>query len=410
MELDTVNMKSKDNRTDQARILVVSYHSTLPQNTGSNVRIRNLLQNFSRITADLLAPEPRDPDFTHFMVSPPRWTGWLQKIAPFNASIFGLHGQRIFTSAVRYDLGSRGYAAVQCEHLWSFPLAQKVARLLRVPLILVEHNIETVYVERLYDLRLYTAFVQRYEQKALNLSDRIVVCSPTDAAMLCTRFRVPQEKIWIVPNGVSLPQPAVDGELPLPRELHQRDLILFVGKTSYPPNRDAIAIIQKELAPRIVKKHPNALIVIAGGPATAAFDTAAAGYVFTGFVPSLDPLFRAARVCIAPLVSGSGTRLKILEYAAHGKAIVATSVAAEGIELADGRAVVIEDDWEGFAQAVASLIREPERADKLGRHAREVVSDRYTWDSLAAQLEAKIIELAQHCSAKHAEEFDQLAQ
>ncbi|MDZ7343874.1 MAG: glycosyltransferase family 4 protein, partial [candidate division KSB1 bacterium] len=274
-------------RQHKKRLLCVSYHSTVPQNTGANIRMRQILLNLKEMQPILLAPAPLDVDLNHRELVPFRTPVWMRRFLGFNASVLGGYGRSVYRRARRL-LVDLEIAAVQCEHLWSFPLAHRLAHSLRVPLILVEHNIETIYVERVYRTPLLARLLSVYERRAIARSDRVVVCSESDAGLLKQRLGVEPEKIWIVPNGVNLPASSngkVDDSIPA--SLHDKKLILFVGKTTYPPNAEAIRIIRNELVPQVHRHDPRIVFVIAGGPHEPDYRELQNGLVFAGFVENL---------------------------------------------------------------------------------------------------------------------------
>ena len=90
----------------------------------------------------------------------------------------------------------------------------------------------------------------------------------------------------------------------------------------------------------------------------------------TGFVDDVRPFLKAATVCIIPLRVGGGTRLKILEGWAMGKAIVSTSVGAEGLTIKPGRDILIANDPRGFARQIVRALESPELRKSLGRAGR----------------------------------------
>lgn len=371
------------------KLLCVSYHSTIPQNTGANVRIRNILQHMRGFDIVLLAPEPMDGGFEHRIFQPRTFGPQWRKVLKINPAILGCHGPAVFRRAMAALQGEQ-VDAVQCEHLWTYPLAHRLARALKVPLVMIEHNIETIYAERVYPIPSIARFIALYEGRALHRSDRIVVCSDIDKAYVQERFRQPEEKIWVVPNGIGAILNGTPAATPLPAPMQGKKLVLFVGKTDYYPNAEAIRIIRDELAPRLLARDRNLLYVIAGGPRPADYSTVNAGYVFTGFVDDLQSMLQHATVCCAPLASGSGTRLKIIEYAAHARPIVATSIAAEGLRYRHQEEIVIADDWDAFTDAIVAISTGKVDGQRLGRQALAMTKETYLWSSIAGQYAEKL--------------------
>ena len=138
---------------------------------------------------------------------------------------------------------------------------------------------------------------------------------------------------------------------------------------SWFPNRDGVAWFLDEILPRIVRARPDAQFALVGKNAGLQVPSSVAGNVqLLGFVDDLVPVMQEAAVYVVPLRAGSGTRLKVLEAMAFGKAIVTTHIGSEGIALDDGENAIYADSADDFAAAVLrvmddpSLVRTPRRA------------------------------------------------
>jgi glycosyltransferase involved in cell wall biosynthesis len=112
------------------------------------------------------------------------------------------------------------------------------------------------------------------------------------------------------------------------------------------------------------------------------------GVTITGWVPDVRPYIAGATVYVAPLRVGGGTRLKLLQAMAMGRAIVATRLGAEGFPVTDGHELLLADTPEDFAQAVLGLLEDSEQRARLGETARRFVKATYGWDALVPKLEA----------------------
>ena len=166
------------------------------------------------------------------------------------------------------------------------------------------------------------------------------------------------------------------------------DAVLFVGLLSYAPNRDAMEWFAREVLPRLPAEGPE--ILVAGrepGPVLEALAARQPRLRLRGFVPDLAPVYARAAVFVNPMRGGGGTRLKMLEAMAAGKAVVSTTIGAEGVALTPGRDVVIADTPETFAAAVSALLVDRPRAERLGRAARALVEARYRWEACLAPLD-----------------------
>jgi len=152
-----------------------------------------------------------------------------------------------------------------------------------------------------------------------------------------------------------------------------------VATYAYSANIIAAEFLVRGVWPLVRRACPDARLIVAGNKPERipSFAQRPAGVEFTGFVPDLEPLYRSAAMVCCPVLSGGGTRVKILEAAAHGKAVVSTVVGAEGLDLRDGIEIVLRDGARAFAEACTELLRDPVRRDALGRAARDAVARRY---------------------------------
>jgi glycosyltransferase involved in cell wall biosynthesis len=158
---------------------------------------------------------------------------------------------------------------------------------------------------------------------------------------------------------------------------------------SYVPNIDGVIHFVHEIGPRIAEAHPEAHCKIIGArPPPSLLALAGPGVELTGFVSDLRPHLAAAAAVVVPLRLGGGTRLKIVEAMAMGKAIVSTTLGAEGIEAVPGRDILLEDEPAAFAGAVNQLLAEPSLAARLGESARQLAVERYAWGGAARALES----------------------
>jgi sugar transferase (PEP-CTERM/EpsH1 system associated) len=279
--------------------------------------------------------------------------------------------------------------------------AGRVAGRLRPLLVFDDHNAEYVLQQRAFetDIRRPRRWIgaaysfvqwqrlQGYERRACMAADRVVAVSETDAAAL--RRIKPDLSPVVVPNGVDMafytaPSPALDAQqAPGPHDL------AFTGKMDFRPNVDAVLWFVQEVLPLLRQSSPDSrfwvvgqnphsrLAVLAGHP----------GVVVTGRVEDVRPYIASAGVYVVPLRIGGGTRLKVLEAMAMGKAIVSTRLGCEGFDLVPDQELAIADTPAEFASAVLALLGDPDRRERLGRAARRFAGSRYDWSVIVPRLE-----------------------
>jgi polysaccharide biosynthesis protein PslH len=224
--------------------------------------------------------------------------------------------------------------------------------------------------------------LRREELGTYRRADGVYLCSVADQQRLLSE--APGLRTAVVPN-------AADVDYYQPRPTDPRPdgrTLLYFGLLSTVPNIDAVTHFVQDIWPRIAAARPEARCKIIGGrPPPSLLALAGPMIEFTGFVPDLRPHLAGAAAVVVPLRLGGGTRLKIVEAMAMGKAIVSTALGAEGIEAVDGRDILIADKPEAFADAVKSLLDEPELAARIGRSARRLAVERYSWSEAARALE-----------------------
>jgi glycosyltransferase involved in cell wall biosynthesis len=218
-----------------------------------------------------------------------------------------------------------------------------------------------------------------FEKWAASQCDLCLTVSDEEAA--AARSLLGIDHVRVIPNGVdtSLFTPAAGQKLGGRR-------VVFVGRMNYPPNVEGVRYFAERILPLVREDVPRVEFHVVGtDPTKEVTDLAAAGVVVHGRVPDVRPHYRTADVVVVPLLSGGGTRVKVLEAAACGKAIVTTAFAVEGLAFHHGEEVIVADSPAEFAQAVVRLLTKSDILAGLGRRAREVAV-RYDWDRIGLKV------------------------
>jgi polysaccharide biosynthesis protein PslH len=239
--------------------------------------------------------------------------------------------------------------------------------------------------------------LRREELRTYRAADGIYLCSVADERRLLDQ--IPGARTAVIPNAADIDyyrprpsDPSPDGRT-----------IVYFGLLSTAPNVDGVIHFVQHIWPLVLGVHPQARFKIVGGRSPPSLQALAGPRIeLTGFVPDLRPHLAGAAAVVVPLRLGGGTRLKIVEAMAMGKAIVSTTLGAEGIEAVSGRDLIVEDQPTAFANAVNRLLADPSLAVSIGQSARRLAEDRYAWSGAAFALEGfyrRILETADEGSA-----------
>jgi glycosyltransferase involved in cell wall biosynthesis len=212
----------------------------------------------------------------------------------------------------------------------------------------------------------------RYEHGVLQLFDTIVVLTERDRrALLPWTGSTPVVRIPLgTPDPGVLLNP-IGADPPT---------VLFVGNFTHPPNVDAALWLMGSIFPRISAARPGVRLSIVGPNATAEMRAMAGQHVsLVGRVDAVTPFLDAASVVVAPLRIGGGMRVKVMEALASGKATVATSLAAEGLDVTSGEQLLLADHEDHFAASVVRLLDAPAERQRLGRRAGQWASSLSGW-------------------------------
>jgi glycosyltransferase involved in cell wall biosynthesis len=385
------------------KILWVKAGKLLPVDAGGKIRSYNILRQLQEHhELVLLTPYGGKPDPWYeselkkeFPGALPMWTA-----APDSSTLERLfHYLYCFPSGVPFSIRkfTDGAAGEKIEQLmqeggFDFVVCDFLAPSLTFPAklwgqtILFQHNVETVLWDRMLAsepswlkrllYRVEAGRMRRYECSSIGKFQHVIAVSEQDRAYM-SQF-MPAEKISVVPTGVDLEQyrAASGGQASEP-------LVMFTGTMNFEPNMDGVEYFCREIWPRVLKAVPNARFRIVGKEPVAAVRRLASETVeVTGTVPSVVDHLKQAWVLVVPLRMGGGTRLKIYEGMAIGRATVSTSIGAEGLDVRNGKDIILADEAEAFADAVITLLREQELRKRYERAAAEAVT-RFGWASVA---------------------------
>ncbi len=311
----------------------------------------------------------------------------------------GKYRSREYAKRLSSLLATREFDLVVCDFLVP---AVNLPATLPCPAVVFTHNVESDiwrrHAERQTNPVAHGLYRQqwqrmlRFESETLARFDLVLAVSDTDRDTF-QRFYPSSLRgpLFTVATGVDTsyfsPRPGDVGD---PRHL------VFTGSMDWIPNEDAMKHFCHDVLPLIRAQEPAVTLSIVGRAPTPAVQRLAGipGVEVTGRVDDVRDYVGRAGIYVVPIRIGGGTRLKIFEAMGMARAVVSTTVGAEGLPVTDGSDVVIADAPQDFANAVVSLIRQPARRVQLERAARDLVVARHDWSAVAGQLEQALISAA----------------
>jgi len=373
------------------------FEDLMNKDVGASNRILNLainLKNFGHIV-HIIIPGQRDEEFivdgliihrikglipTSFLMILSKLLGALKSTA-----LYFFDPYFMFKS---YNVLSHS-EIVQLEQPWSGLLfIPFIKTILRKPVVLDSHDV-------FQSMRLRNDNVVRriletfFEKIGYLLADLVLVVSGNEKDILIEEG-FDGNKIIVVPNGVDIEAFSrsygyKQNQIEISYGLKGFYKIIFVGNMEYLPNQKAAQIIISKIAPElddILGKCKFLLI----GRCPISLRKNSKNVIFTGVVEDVADYLNISNVAIAPLLRGSGTRLKILEYFSCGLPVVSTSMGSKGLGVKNGVNILIEDDLNRFALRIKRLLTDNMISKQLGTNARNFVIEKYSWTKICDRL------------------------
>lgn len=392
------------------RILFVSPRQCWPANGGAKLREYHLAKALGRCASlhyvFFAAPQGAPPTRTELpfceqiYAAPP--------LRPYSAGklIRGLVGRAPLpvinysspqmAELLQHAAAPGGFDVIHLEsiHLAGYqPMLQRLQPNARI--VYDWHNIESGLL-RQYAARGPSALRRTYssltvsklaavEDQALASSFGHLVCSERERQELLRR--APQARIQVIENGVD---PA---QFPERSVSPTRDRIVFVGLMNYHANVEAAVWFARRIWPAIRSRFPQLRLTLVGADPTPSVRDLARieGVEVTGTVPEVAPYYAEAVAAVAPLLTGGGTRLKILEAMAAGVPVVSTAIGAEGLSVSPGQDILLAPQdgpgcAEAWAAALSPVVSDDGLRSRLSSSGLALVRSRYDWEALGRQL------------------------
>lgn len=385
------------------RILFIADWYPYPYDNGSRIRYYNLLKFLSRYhQVDLLsfytAPPPisrtrlqRMRVFCETVEALPRPLhvrgrdlGYFRLLARSVPPEIGQRWSEAMVPRVRRALAYRPDLVILAGVL-NLPLLDHVT--FPVPVILEEYEAATVHhpgagagLTKRCRSAVRAAIWVRYMRRMFPHLAGITVPSAAEMAyaQCIAAGNVP---LALVPNGVDLDFHRADDTEPEPGTM------IYQGSLEVPANYEAVAFFLNRVVPAL-QERAQIRLQVTGSTEGVALGSLARHHILelTGYLPDIRPAIRSAWLCVVPLQSGAGTRLKVLEAMALGTPVVATNKGVEGLDVVHGEHLLIGDEPDTFAGHVSLLLGDRALRRRLARNARRLVEEKYGWEQIGSGL------------------------
>jgi polysaccharide biosynthesis protein PslH len=284
---------------------------------------------------------------------------------------------------------------VHVEHDWAARWVRDLPAARGIPLVCGLENLSWAFHERRAAAAsgaLPRAFhsaearrFARFDRRHLAAYDLLLAMSASDQRALARLTPTPSA---VVPNGVDTTALTAS---PLPPD----PVVLYTGTFAYGPNAEGLAWLLRDVWPRITARVAGARLLVVGRGVPAGLAALAGPAVrMPGFVDEMQPWFDQARLVLVPILSGGGTRLKVLDGLASGRPVVSTTMGADGLDLRDGEEILIADGPRDFAEAAVRVLGDPALSERLGAAGRRRAESAYDWEAIGSHLAGLLEALA----------------
>ena len=288
-------------------------------------------------------------------------------------------------AALRHLTSENHFDLLVCDFLQP---SLNFRRLNGAPTLLFEHNIESVIPRRHFETSpnpiakifwwLQWRRMERYEREMCQRFTGTVTVSETDKSLLEEKFGA--RNVLSIPTGVDTDyfSPSEQTEL--------NNSLVFTGSMDWLPNEDAILFFARDILPRIRKQIPVVKLTVVGRNPSGGLLNKVKKYPeieVTGWVNDVRPFIARHSLYVIPLRIGGGTRIKVYEAMAMGKAVVSTHMGVEGLPVRNGENVLLSDGPEEFADAVVGILKNAEARKRMEINARSFVETNFSWEKVA---------------------------
>jgi sugar transferase (PEP-CTERM/EpsH1 system associated) len=395
------------------KILWVKSDFLYPPNTGGKIRSYNILKQLGMVhDVSYLCLDDERPsqegidhlkDFckrvdyiplkTQKKFSPEFYLALLGNLLSSKPYVINKYRDSRIGDEIKKRIAQDEIDLILCDFL---EMAVNLLDITTVPKVLFQHNVETEIWRRHFEINdnplkkgyLYIDYQKffKFEKMACARFDDVLVVSESDGNLLEQSYDV--KHTTLIPTGVDIEYFHPDESKVEPHN------IVFVGSMDWLPNQDAIEYFVGDIYPRIKTRIDDVKFYIVGRrppEKIRKLQESDNSIIVTGTVDDIRPYVDRAAVYIVPIRIGGGTRIKIYEAMAQKKAIVSTTVGAEGLPLTDGEHIIIKDNPDQFADSVLELMKDNALSARISGNAYSLVTEKYGWEKVAGNFSDALV-------------------
>jgi glycosyltransferase involved in cell wall biosynthesis len=372
--------------------ILSAFEDSMSKDTGASVRIYNLSKGLASLGYDVKLIVPKNKEYREridgvevhglkgclplgFLKAISRLMGISRPTTLFFYDFLFIHRvNRIIRESdiLQVEQQSAGGLII--------PIAAKV---LRKPVVIDCHD--TFQALRVRNTSTQRKLFETFFEKIVYKFAKLILTVSNKEKEFLFSLGISRDNIEVVPNGVDTRAFSRSIDTAKIRErygLTGHRTVVFVGNMEYQPNKEAVRLISSRIAPKVENSINGVKFLIVGR----ADGTTYSNLIFTGVVDNVAPILAASDSAIAPLIHGSGTRLKILEYFSSSLPVVSTAIGVEGLDVKNGIQALIENNVEKFASQLICLLNNEQLSKQLGQAARDLVVSKYDWTKIVINL------------------------
>jgi glycosyltransferase involved in cell wall biosynthesis len=311
----------------------------------------------------------------------------------YKKQIFGPADENflLYYSILKHLLKTQKFDAVILENLTTLNAISLIRKYDKeIKIVYDAHNVDTNLAKaalaknEILPGRLHV--INKSEQSLYKIVDAVFACSDEDKETLM-KMNMGKLKVETVPNGVNVPGKKYNETV----NEEKTQFLIFCGSLWSIPNAEGLHWFCKKIWPPVLNEFPGLKLLVVGigdlpQKYEEAYNTPSAE--FTGAVDDVKPWYNKAAISVVPLITGSGTRLKILEAMGMGVPVISTTIGAEGIEYTDDKEIIIADKENDFANKIIALLKDKNKRERLSIEARNLAVLKYDWDVIGDKMES----------------------